>query len=365
MSTDTPVPATPTPPKGAKVLVSADDLRGLVARVFQARGASAADAGRVADALVWANLRGIDSHGVSRVPRYLELFDKGESRADAVPTVTRPRAAIAIIDAHAAPGPVALALAADAAVEAARECGVGWASVRGTVHTGAIGYYTSRVAAAGMAAVGVVAGMPNMAYAGAKGAAVATSPLSVAVPAARHDLVLLDMATAVMALGRIAQLKAAGKELPPGVATTKDGEPTTDPALAAVPTPVGGAKGSGMSLVFELLASGLAANPIVPAYHGGGKEGRRHRQNAFLLAIDVAAFLPLDEFTSTVDETVDAIKALPPADESAAVLVPGERGRRSEAQRRTNGIPLGAKAWRELTEVAASLDIPVPGLVQV
>jgi LDH2 family malate/lactate/ureidoglycolate dehydrogenase len=176
--------------------------------------------------------------------------------------------------------------------------------------------------------------------------------------------VLLDMATAVMALGRIAQLKAAGKELPPGVATTKDGEPTTDPALAAVPTPVGGAKGSGMSLVFELLASGLAANPIVPAYHGGGKEGRRHRQNAFILAIDVAAFLPLDEFTSTVDETVDAIKALPPADESAAVLVPGERGRRSEAQRRTNGIPLGAKAWRELTEVATSLDIPVPGLVQ-
>jgi LDH2 family malate/lactate/ureidoglycolate dehydrogenase len=116
--------------------------------------------------------------------------------------------------------------------------------------------------------------------------------------------------------------------------------------------------------VFELLASGLAANPIVPAYHGGGKEGRRHRQNAFVLAIDVAAFLPLGEFTSTVDDTVDAIKALPPADESAGVLVPGERGRRSEAQRRAGGIPLGAKAWRELTEAATTLDVPVPGLVQ-
>ena len=351
---------TPAPPRAAKVLVDADDLRAVVAGVFQARGTRESDAAAVADALVWANLRGIDSHGVSRVPRYLELFDKGESVADAVPTVTRPRAAIAIIDAHAAPGPVALNRAADEAVAAARTCGVGWASVRGTVHTGAIGYYTSRAAQAGMAAVGVVAGVPNMAYAGARGAAVATSPLSVAVPAGRHELVLLDMATAVMALGRIAQLKAAGKELPPGVALTADGEPTTDPALAKVPAPVGGPKGSGMSLVFEMLASGLAANPIVPAYHSGTKEGRRHRQNAFLLAIDVTAFVPLDEFKVSVDETVDAIKSLPPADETHEVLIPGERGRRSERERSSAGIPLGPKVRRELTEIATGLGVDVP-----
>ena len=351
---------TPAPPRAAKVLVDADDLRAMVAGVFQARGTRESDAVAVADALVWANLRGIDSHGVSRVPRYLELFDKGESVADAVPAVTRPRAAIAIIDAHAAPGPVALNRAADEAVTAARACGVGWASVRGTVHTGAIGYYTSRAAQAGMAAVGVVAGVPNMAYAGARGAAVATSPLSVAVPAGRHELVLLDMATAVMALGRIAQLKAAGKELPPGVALTADGEPTTDPALAKVPAPVGGPKGSGMSLVFEMLASGLAANPIVPAYHSGTKEGRRHRQNAFLLAIDIAAFLPLVTFKESVDETVDAIKSLPPTDETSEVLIPGERGRRSERERSSAGIPLGPKVWRELTEIAVALGVELP-----
>jgi len=347
-------------PKPAKVTVAPADLRALVDGIFQARGARPADAATVADALVWANLRGVDSHGVSRVPRYLELFDKGESVADATPTVERPRSAIAVIDAHAAPGPVALTLAADEAIRAAREAGVGWASVRGTVHTGAIGYYTSRVAAAGLAAVGVVAGIPNMAYAGARGAAVATSPLSVAVPAGRHELVLLDMATAVMALGRIAQLKAAGKELPPGVATTKEGEPTTDPALAAVPTPVGGAKGSGMSLVFELLASGLAANPIVPGYHSGSKEGRRHRQNAFILAVDIEAFLPLTEFTASVEASVDAIKALPPLDPAAEILVPGERGRRSARDRAASGIPLGPKVWRELSEIATSLDVTIP-----
>jgi len=353
-------PAAPAPARGAKVLVGADELRALVAGIFAARGVRPDDAAAVADALVWANLRGIDSHGVSRVPRYVELFDKGQSVPDAAPTVRRPRSAIAIVDAHAAPGPVAMNLAAEEAVVCARLAGVGWATVRGTVHTGAIGYYASRVAEAGMAAVAAVAGVPNMAYEGARGAAVATSPLAVAVPARRHQVVLLDMATAVMALGRIAQLKAAGATLPPGVAATADGEPTTDPALATVPLPVGGAKGSGMSLVFEMLASGLAANPIVPGYHSGSKEGRRHRQNAFILAVDVSAFLPLAEFTAAVDDTVDAIKSLPAADGTREVLVPGERGRRSEAARRRDGVPLGVKVWGELRELAGALGVPVP-----
>jgi LDH2 family malate/lactate/ureidoglycolate dehydrogenase len=340
-----------------KVIVKADELRGLVAGIFAARGTSEAGAAEVADALVWANLRGIDSHGVSRTPRYIELFDKGQSVADAVPTVERPKAAIAIVDAHAAPGPIALNRAADEAIAGARECGIGWASVRGTVHTGAIGYFTSRIAEAGMAGLGVVAGMPNMAYPGARGAAVATSPLSVAVPADRHELVLLDMATAVMALGRIAQLKAAGKDLPPGAAVTAGGEPTTDPALAKTPLPVGGAKGAGMSLVFELLASGLASNPIVPTALSGDK---RHRQNAFLLAIDVTVFLALEEFKAGVDATVDAIKALPPTDPDGQILIPGERGRASYAERSAAGIPLGPKVWRELTETAESLGVPLP-----
>jgi LDH2 family malate/lactate/ureidoglycolate dehydrogenase len=143
------------------------------------------------------------------------------------------------------------------------------------------------------------------------------------------------------------------------VAVTKECEPTTDPALAAVPLPAAGPKGSGMSLVFELLASGLAANPIVPAFHAGD---RRHRQNGFVLAVDVSAFLPLEEFTAAVNETVDAIKALPPADGVGEVLVPGERGRRCELDRMASGIPFGPKVWRELTALAAALGVPVPAV---
>jgi len=344
----------------ARVSVPEKALRTLISDLFLAYGLSRDHAETLTDVLVWANLRGVDSHGVSRVPRYLELFDNGQANVRPSVTVDVLRPAIALIDADAAPGPVALTRAMDEAVSMARSTGAAWVAVRGTVPTGAIGYYTERAAQYGMAGLGIVAGVPNMAYPGSNSAAVATSPLSVAVPAGRHPTVLLDMATAVIALGRIAQLKAQGKPLPEGAAVTKDGRPTTDPAEAAIPLPVGGAKGAGMSLLFEMLAGGLTANPIVPAFHGGTEEGRRHRQNALLMAIDIAAFTPVEQFRRTVDETVDAIKALPRADPDAEILAPGERGARTFDQRSASGIPLPAKLLASLSRTAADKGVTLP-----
>ena len=343
-----------------RVSVPEKALRTLVADLFGAHGLSRDHADTLADVLVWANLRGVDSHGVSRVPRYLELFENGQANTRPKLTVDVLRPAIALVDADGAPGPVALTRAMDEAVSMARSAGAAWVAVRGTVHTGAIGYYTERAAQYGMAGLGIVAGVPNMGYPGAAGPAVATSPLSVAVPAGRHPTVLLDMATAVVALGRIAQLKAQGGRLPEGAAVTADGRATTDPAEAAVPLPVGGAKGAGMSLLFEMLASGLTANPIVPGYHGGTEEGRRHRQNALVMAIDIAAFTPVEQFRRTVDETVEAIKALPPADPDAEILVPGERGARTFDARSTEGIPLPRPLLDKLRKAAADKSVALP-----
>ncbi|MBR7832578.1 Ldh family oxidoreductase [Actinospica durhamensis] len=344
----------------ARVAVPDKALRTLVSDLFTAHGVSREHAETVADVLVWANLRGVDSHGVSRIPRYLELFENGQAnpRPNIVVDVLRP--AVAILDADAAPGPVALTRAMDEAVSMARSAGAAWVAVRGTVHTGAIGYYTERAAQYGMAGMGIVAGVPNMAYPGSDSAAVATSPLSVAVPAGRHPTVLLDMATAVIALGRIAQLKAQGKQLPEGAAITRDGRVTTDPAEAAIPLPVGGAKGAGMSLLFEMLAGGLTGNPIVTGYHSGEPEGRRHRQNALLMAIDIAAFAPVEEFRGIVDDTVDAIKALPKADPDAEILVPGERGAHTLDERSASGVPLPRKLVDELARLAADKGVTVP-----
>jgi LDH2 family malate/lactate/ureidoglycolate dehydrogenase len=346
----------------ARVTIPADDLRTMATETLRAAGLSDEHAATVADSFVWANLRGVDSHGMSRLPRYLELFEKGEAATSPELTATRVRDAAILVDADQAPGPVALSFAMREAIALARSTGVAWATVRGTVHTGAIGYYTGLAAAEGMIGIGIVAGVPNMAYHGARGAAVATSPLAITVPSGDGDGDFsLDMATAVIALGKIAQYKARGEALPEGAAVTADGEPTTDPEQAKVPLPVGGPKGSGMSLAFELLSSGLAGNPIVPEFHGGTPEGRRHRQNASLIAVDVSAFLPLADYQAIVGDTLSAIRGLPAAGPDP-VTTPGQRAAATAAQRGRDGVSLPPKAWQSIQDAAQKYGVAVPAV---
>lgn len=341
-------------------LVPVTELREFAAALLEKNGLSGQQAQTTADVFVWAAQRGIDSHGLARVPAYLDLLAKGVANADAQLTVESARTGVAVVDADRAPGPVALTLAACEAIERARHNGIASVGVRRTVHTGAIGYYVSRIAEEGLIGVGIVAGMPNMGYTGVKGAAVATSPLAIAVPARQHAPLLLDMATATIALGKIRQAKVNGTTLPAGAAATQDGTPTTDPAEAVMPLPLGGAKGSGMSLAFELLSSVLVSAPIFAEFHADVPGGRRHRQNAQLIAIDPAAFTDAAGFTESVDATLDTLKALPVADGADGIFYPGERSAATAAERAADGIPVAPKVWRELTEHAARLGVTPP-----
>lgn len=346
--------------KSEKIRIAARELESLVRSMFEKLGMRAEEADTVARVLVWANLRGVDSHGVSRIPRYVELFESAQAKARPEISISRPRPATLLVDADGAPGPVAMSRAMQEAIATARKTGVAWAAVRGTVHTGAIGYYTSLAAEAGMVGIGMVAGMPNMAYTGVKGAAVATSPLSIAVPSKSRGHVVLDMATATIALGRIAQYRIAGKPLPEGAALTEAGEPTTDPKLADIPTPMGGAKGAGMSLAFELITSVLAGNPIITRFHAGTPEGQRHRQNGALVAVDVEAFSPLADFKALVDDTLATLKGLPPAAAAAEILFPGERAQRVFRERSDGGIPVPGTIWQKLVKDAEKLGVGIP-----
>ncbi|MFI8945993.1 Ldh family oxidoreductase [Streptomyces sp. NPDC053750] len=348
-------------PKPGKVRVPADELRTFAAALLEKGGLSAEHARTTADVFVWAAQRGVESHGIARVPAYLELLSKGVANARPDLRVESTTPAAAVIDADRAPGPVALTAAADEAVERARAFGIASVGVRRTVHTGAIGYYVSRIAEQGLVGLGFVAGMPNMGYTGVKGAAVATSPLAIAVPAADHAPLLLDMATATIALGKIRQARANGTPLPENAAATEDGTPTTDPALATMPLPLGGAKGSGMSLAFELLTSVLVGAPIFASFHSDDPAGRRHRQNALLIALDPAAYGgSAADFTASVDDTLATLKGLPVADGADAVHYPGERSAAVAVERGTNGVPVAPKVWRELTEQAARYGITPP-----
>ncbi|MER5438404.1 Ldh family oxidoreductase [Streptomyces sp. NPDC002790] len=346
-----------------KTLVAAADLRSFAAALLEKGGLSAEHAATTADVFVWAAQRGVESHGIARVPAYLDLLAKGVANPAPQMKVESSTPGAAVLHADRAPGPVALSAAAEEAVTRARTNGIASVGVRQTVHTGAIGYYVSKIAAAGLVGIGFVAGMPNMGYTGVKGAAVATSPLAVAVPTLGRPPLLLDMATATIALGKIRQAKASGTPLPEGAAATADGTPTTDPEEAVMPLPLGGAKGSGMSLAFELITSVLVGAPIFAAFHSDDPEGRKHRQNALLIALDPAAFGSADAFLADADSTLAALKGLPVADDADEVHYPGERSAAVSAQRAAAGIPVAPKVWSDLTERAEKLGVTLPETV--
>ena len=327
-------------------------LRALVGDIFMRAGMVEANARTVADVLVWADLRGMGSHGVMRVPRYVDWMKRGDLNGR--PSITSKESGATItLDADRAAGPVAMVRAAELAIAKARDTGIALVLVRSTTHTGAIGYYTQLGARAGMATIAITASVPNMAYHGARAAGVSTAPLSIAVPGEDEPLAV-DMGSGVISIGKLAQARRSGETLAPGMALDSKGEPTTDPKAATIPLPLGGPKGSGLALLIECLSSLLAGNPILAEALEGTPKGKRHYQNALIIAIDVARFLPLPEFKAQVKRLIRNIKALP-AQAGAEILVPGERGHRHAQS--TKDIKLAPSVLEELTGLAKSLGV--------
>lgn len=337
------------------MIVGADALKRFVGEIFGRAGMSQAHAAAVADVLVWANLRGIDSHGISRIPRYLEMIEAGDLNPKADIRITTESAAAVLIDADRAAGPVAMNAAMDAATRKAKDAGIGLALVRSTTHTGALGYYALKAAQKGVAAIATAGSIPNMAYHGARAAGVSTSPVCIAVPGGDKGPIVLDMASGIVSVGRLTQARRSGQAIPEGWALDKEGNPTTDPQRAEIPLPMAGPKGSGLALMVECLTSLLVANPILADTVGKPAKGRRHRQNALSIAIDIARFGDPAAFTQEVDRLVAALKALPRDPAAGEILMPGERGSRAYEKRSREGIPMPRAMFDELNSLAQRL----------
>jgi LDH2 family malate/lactate/ureidoglycolate dehydrogenase len=348
------------PGKPQKILVTSPALQAFVAALFGKAGMSAAHAATVAEALVWSNLRGVDTHGVSRAARYVEFIETGIINATPDMRVVTDTPAVQVLEADRAAGAIAMNAAADAAMAKAAAVGMGMVMVRGTTHTGSIGMYTERIARRGMTAIAACASIPNMAYHGARAAGVSTAPLSIAVPGAGDTPIVLDMSTGIVSLGRLVQAKRLKETLAPGLALDAQGQPTTDSQLATIPLPLGGAKGSGLSLMIEMLSSLAVGNPLLAEFFSGKPGTKRHRQNALIIAVDVFRFCPEAEFRADVARTVAALKALPADRELGGILMPGERGY-AEAQRRgRDGIPIPPGVAGDLVTVAGKFGLNVP-----
>jgi len=198
-----------------------------------------------ADVLVWANLRGLDSHGVLRIPWYIELVEEGHMHARPNIQIQKETLATLLIDADFSPGPIVTVMAMRRVMEKARQVGIGWAIIRNTMHQGAMGYYSLMAAKEGMAGINWVCNPPNMAPHGAKAIGVHNSPISIAAPGKRHRPLILDMATSIAARGKIDLALDKGISIPESWALDKDGKPTTDPKQAAILIPAGGTRAPG------------------------------------------------------------------------------------------------------------------------
>ncbi|MDB5643137.1 MAG: dehydrogenase [Hyphomicrobiales bacterium] len=333
-------------------------LRDFVARLFVARGMSRSAGEAVARVLVWADLRGGDTHGVSRIAHYFGMIDKGALKPAAEPSLRVDFGALAAFDAQGAAGPVAMLTALDAAETRARAHGIGLALVGGATHAGAMGCYAEAAAREGFAALVIAAGPPLMAYHGARIPSVSTAPMAIAVPGGPDGVILLDMASSRISNGALKNAKRDGKPLPEGAALDAQGEATTDAAKADVLLPVGGPKGAGFALMVECLTSLLAGAPILSRMLGEGKKG--HGQNATIILIDIARLRGPQDFTADVDALAEIVGRLPLAAGAEAIRLPGERGARLARERARDGVPVSPKIWAELVELAAAHNVAVP-----
>jgi ureidoglycolate dehydrogenase (NAD+) len=340
------------------VVVGQEELGRFIRDALMAAGARTEDATIVADGLVWANLRAVDGHGVSRLPSYLKMIERGDIDVKAKPRLSQDRPATFVLDGGHGFGAVAMMQAAMTAAERAQTAGVCFGLVRETTHTGAVGRYAQWMAQRGCIAMIMGAGPAFVAYHGARVPSLGTSPIAIAVPNGGAAIVL-DMATSTISNGTIMQARAAGKALPPNAALTAQGEPTTDSAEAEILLPLGGPKGSGLGLMFEMLASVLAAAPL-QARALGPEKRRTFDQNIAILAVNVDTFRPLADFAHDADALAAIVKALPRQAGVEEILLPGERAQRTEAARRKSGIPIAAKLWAELETIARAEGIAPP-----
>jgi len=342
---------------------AAASLRAFCAQALQQVGARPADAAVVADALVAADLRGVHSHGALRVGIYVDRLRAGSINPQAELAIARDTGALVVADAQAGPGIAMAVRAMDLAIARAQAHGIAAVSVRNSNHCGMLAYFAMRALRAGAIGIAATNGDSLVAPWGSRARFLGTNPFAVAVPAREEPPVVVDMATSVVAHARIKSAFDRGESIPAGWAIDSAGRPTTDAALALAGAllPFGAFKGSGISILIDLLAGllpgGRSGPEIVPLYQRLDEpQGVGH----LFVALHVAAFDSLEAFTRRVDETVRRIRALPPAEGASRAFLPGEPEQLRAREHEARGIPLPSDAVAEIARAGRLLDLVPP-----
>lgn len=346
------------------VVVRATRLRRFVQEVLVRTGMPEKDAALVADSLVQANLRGVDSHGVGRLfPMYIQKLQSGQVNPRPRMRLIRNRGATALLHGDDGMGQVVAARAMDLAIHKARTTGIAAVGVRRSSHCGAAAYFAMRAVPRGMIGIVMTSGTSNaMAPWGGITPLLSNNPMAVAIPCDTCFPIVLDMAMSVAARGKIILAAKAGTPIPPEWALTADGEPTTDAAEAVkgLLRPVGDYKGSGLALVIGILTAILTGGAFgreILGFYENMQEP--HNTGHLMLAIRIAHFMPLSAFRTRMDAVVREIKASKLARGATSILLPGELEFLTAHHRKREGIPIPAGLAAELDTLAASLEIPM------
>jgi LDH2 family malate/lactate/ureidoglycolate dehydrogenase len=340
-------------------LIPAPGLRTFATRVFTELGVPVEDAAIVADSLVEADLRGVSSHGVLRIPSYVKrILDGGTSPLTRI-DVVRDHSAAVLLDANAGLGQVAGVRAMGFAIERASIHGIAIAGVRNSGHFGAAAYYSMRAAREDMIGLVFSNASAGLAPWGARKAMLGNNPWSIAIPADSEVMVVLDLANSVAARGKIRMAAVKGEAIPTGWGADKDGKPTTDAAaaLAGLILPMAEHKGSGISIIVDLLTGGLMGGAILDDVGSIDRSARPQGVAHFFAAIDVAAFQDVAAFKKRVDEYCRRVHEAPRAEGTDRIYMPGELEAITSAQRAATGVPVEAAVLDSLRTVANQLGI--------
>ncbi len=340
-----------------------DDLKDFCREAYMKSGVPADDAGIVADLLVRSDLRGVETHGVTRLPIYIQRLQKGFVRKKAEIAVVKEKGPTALFDAHGSMGHVAAFRGMEKAIKKAEEYGLGWVTVKDSGHFGVAGLFPMMAVKKDFIGYIVSNSAPMMFPWGGRERIIGNNPLAYAFPADRYQPIVLDFSLSVVSSGKLILSRKKGEKIPLGWSFDRNGLPTEDPyegyegggSLA----PVGGHKGYGLVLAHEMLTAILSGGKwtkTIKSLYEEDKSGIQGTCHSFM-ALDPECFIGRHQFKQNVDAYMKTIKESAKAAGTDEILVPGEPEYRSEVRFHKEGIPLAANTVKELTALGHSLGI--------
>ena len=350
------------------VCIRAADLERITAEIFVATGCSTPEAQRIGRYLVKANLSGHDSHGVVRIPRYVQMQHDGLILADRKVEVVVDTPVLATVDGRFGFGQTVAPQAVEIGIDKCRAMGLSAVALRNAGHVGRVADWAEMAAAAGLVSVHFVnaAGSVLVAPFGSSERRFSTAPYCVGVPVEGREPILLDFATSLVAEGKVLVASQGGKPIPRDALIGPDGEVNDDATLlygdyrttgkrdikagrGAIRT-FGDHKGSGLALMCELLGGALTGNSCATP-------GRRFANGMLSIYIDPACLDPANLFPAETLRYIDFVKAGRPAPPATEPLLPGEPEARVRAERLAHGVPVPEETWASIVQVARSLKV--------